>query len=99
MKSDNVSALSIAFQLEASGQGPGIFARELALIIGNSESRPEFVTHAPGVANVWPDALSRLSQPDKWHTVPEKLRAVPRTHLPKRGESFYLTLVKLEVSS
>ena len=93
VRGDNVAALTMAMHLKASGRGPSIIARELAFVLGNAEFRPDVVAHVPGVANVLPDLLSRLSEPGKKLDVPSSLLEIPRLLLPPRGRSYYRTLL------
>ena len=93
-KSDSVSALTLLSKLKASGSGPNMVARELALDLGDSAFKPSQFIHTPGVANVLSDRLSRICQPDSSYAVPETLRDVPRTSVPVRISSFYRATAK-----
>ena len=93
-KSDSVSALTLLAKLKASGSGPNLVARELALDLGDSAFKPSHFIHTPGVANVLSDRLSRIFQPDSKHSVPETLLDVPRTSVPTRISSYYRTTAK-----
>ena len=92
VRSDSVSALMLVLNLKASGIGPGIIAREVALDIAESVYRPDFVQHVPGISNVICDALSRLHQPDAKKELPKALVGVRRDVVRSRGKAFFRTL-------
>eukprot|EP00971_Amphidinium_carterae_P305255 6065877-Amphidinium_carterae.1 len=55
---DSISTLCMLSKLTSKGSGVGLIAREVALVLAESNTSPEFVRHIPGAQNVWPDALS-----------------------------------------
>jgi hypothetical protein len=92
VQGDNVGALTLVQKLKATGVGPRIIARELALIYANTAFEPTTVVHTPGVCNNIADALSRRFEPGKKFILPAFLTGVPETVLPTRDYSFWLTL-------
>ena len=92
MKSDSISALTLAVYAQARGLGPAVVAREMALDIAESVYRPDVCAHLPGVMNVIADALSRKFVPGTKFAVPSLLREVPETTIPPRGRSWWRTL-------
>ena len=89
VRSDNVAALQLLLTLRSAGKGPTAIGRELALDCAQGSFRPNVAVHLPGVANVGPDALSRLSCPGGGKSVPEYLFNVPRSYPPIRTAQFY----------
>ena len=69
-------------------------AREFALDVSLGSYQPDLVTHAPGVAAVIADALSRRFQLDSAHSLPVLLVDVPEFHPPTRSDEYFLTLRK-----
>ena len=59
VRSDSVSALTVAMRFKSVGHGPRIVARELALEIATGVYRLNVYSHMPGAANAFPDSLSR----------------------------------------
>ena len=92
VRSDSISALTIALKLKTKGSAPGIIARELALDIAQACYQPAIAEHAPGDHNVVPDMLSRKFQPGVSFRVPPLLALVPETILPMRGREYYRSL-------
>ena len=92
VRADSVASLTMAMSMKAGGRGPGIIARELALLLGDAEFRPSVLSHVPGIANVSADMLSRRFDPNKKFTLPPCLRSVREVHPPVRGKAYYLTL-------
>ncbi len=96
-----MAALTMLLNVRASGPGPKICARELAIELGDSSFRPAIVEHLPGVSNVVADRLSRKFAPRKrtrsgeepapWK-LPAYLIGVTETEVPERTPSYYLTL-------
>ena len=63
-------------------------------MIAEGTFAPDVIEHIPGVANVLPDALSRLDDP-AYHNkfrLPTVLRSVRRRVLSHRGPGFWRTL-------
>jgi len=92
VRADSVASLTMALSMKAAGRGPGIVARELALLLGDAEFRPSVLSHIPGVANVSADALSRRHEPGKKFSLPPCLRTVREASPPVRCRAYYLTL-------
>ena len=92
VRADSVASLTMAMSMKASGPGPSLVARELALVLGTAEFKPGLCSHIPGVANVTADVLSRLHEPGKSASLPAALIGVQQTFPPKRDRSYYLTL-------
>ena len=78
VRSDSTTALRLLLTLKASGAGPNFIGRELALDLALGSYRPDVGTHVPGVANVGPDALSRMMAPGSAKELPPYLRSVER---------------------
>lgn len=78
VKSDSITALTMALKLQASGHATSIVAREIALEVAAANYYPVVAMHVPGIANVIPDQLSRRFQPNKeeWK-LPSLLADVP----------------------
>ena len=70
VRSDSISALTIALKMKTKGAAPGIIAREMAFDIADSCYRPSIAEHVPGDHNVIPDMLSRKFQPGANYKVP-----------------------------
>ena len=88
VKSDSMVALVMATKLKAAGVHTNRIARELAMDLGRGLYVPAIKEHTPGVANVLPDALSRLAAP----CPPEfqiELKDIPLTQAPVRDRSYY----------
>ena len=92
VRSDSISALTIALKMKTKGLAPGIIAREMALDIADACYRPSIAEHVPGDHNVIPDMLSRKFQPGAIYKVPPLLQDVPETRLPVRGREFYRSI-------
>ena len=86
-----MAALALAAKLKASGSR-GLIARELALLYSESSFEPRWTVHLPGVLNVIPDALSRLTDPSGKYEIPAALASVKPIAVPNRPESYYATL-------
>ena len=80
IRSDSVSALTMALKLKASGRATSIVAREIALQAAMANYFPIIAEHVPGIANCIPDVLSRRHQPSKevW-SLPAELQHIPET--------------------
>ena len=59
LKSDNLSALTVASQLK-DRRNRTLIAKELSLLYSDRSYEPSFYTHIPGSTNVLSDSLSRL---------------------------------------
>jgi hypothetical protein len=92
-KADSVSALTLLLKLKASGSGPNLIARELALDLGESAYRPHIFIHTLWVANKAADVLSRLAQPGhEMDEIPPYLQHVLPTPCPLRVAAWYRSL-------
>jgi len=91
VRSDSTTALRPLLTLKASGAGPDFNSRELVLDLALGSYRPDVGTHVPGVANVGPDALSRMMAPGLAKELPPYLRSVERGFPPPRTASFFKT--------
>jgi hypothetical protein len=91
LRSDSLSALSSIFRGSPRSPSLNNIVAEILLDEAELYNSLTMTVHIPGVANIQPDALSRLSAPSP-STIPQALRAVPRLLLPPRDESFWLTL-------
>ena len=89
VRSDSISALVMVLNLKATGRGPSIIARELALDLADALYRPVVAEHVPGVANVTADGLSRMAQDG---TVPSGLTEATRVVVPERTTQWWRTL-------
>ena len=89
---DNIAALTLLCRLKASGRGPSIIAREIALEFCDSPYAPYVVTHTPGVANVIADTLSRRYDPSKAFSLLLFLDTVGECFPPPRDPSYYEAL-------
>ena len=92
VKSDSVAALTLMLDLKSGGRGPTIVAREVALELAESSFQPVICQHVPGIANVWPDLLSRRHQPGKAFLLPRVLADTPETRAPERPAGYYRAL-------
>ena len=86
--SDFLAALGVVGALSSTEYGLNRVARELALDLALSRYRLGVVEHLRGVANVVPDALSRLSAPDP-KPFPLACLACPRMLPPPRTPSWW----------
>ena len=92
VRSDSVAALTMAMQMKVSGQGPGIIAQELAMVIGCATFRPNVFSHVPGLANVTADMLSRRFEPGVSFRLPALLAGVQETHAATRSAQWWRTM-------
>ena len=81
-------ALAMLLKMKATGRGPNIVARELALLLARAPFVQIVCEHCPGVANVMADRLSRLHAPERAKT-PEALAGVTRVHPPLRVPTLF----------
>ena len=88
IRSDSLGSL-LALRKQASrSPGLAIILRELALDEAELDSISLSLTHIPGVANVWPDALSRLWAPVS-KEIPVELLSAIRTRVPVRDANYW----------
>ena len=92
VKSDSIAALCLTRSLKATGHGPILVARELALELGDGMFAPQVAEHIPGITNLTADALSREFDPSKDETwqLPSALAAAVRVIPARRSDSWYL---------
>ena len=64
VKSDNVGALRMLFNLSSPSVALNVIAREVALDLAGENFQLSELAHIPGLTNVTADALSRLWAPD-----------------------------------
>ena len=88
---DSVTAMVLLLRLKASGSGPALVAREIALDMAEALYQPNVVGHLPGVANTIADWLSR---PRKRRSMPEPraLAGAVRRRVPPRSRSWWKTI-------
>ena len=91
VKSDNVVGSDV---VRDASSGLNLVAREFALDVSLGSYQPDLVTHAPGVAAVIADALSRRFQQDSASSLPVLLVDVPEFYPPTRSDEYFLTLRK-----
>ena len=87
-----MGTLSLLLPVKARGQRPAIIARELALELAEGTTWPLLLEHAPGIATVVPDLLSRRFQPGVQFPLPPTLRDVPELTLVPRTAAYIRTL-------
>lgn len=87
VKSDNVGALRMLFNLSSPSEPLNIIAREVALDLASENFQLSELAHIPGLTNVAADALSRLWAPDPMG-LPNLGDAI-QDLVPDLGESFW----------
>ena len=92
VEGDNVGALTLIAKFKAAGRGPGIIAREVALLFSEASFEPRVVSHVPGISNVIADMLSRKHDPNKPFALPLALADAREIFLPPRDASYFLSL-------
>ena len=70
----------------------GLISRKIALDVAEGVYAPDVACHTPGMANIYPDLLSREFEPGASFELPAVLREVPKVEVPFRSESYYRTL-------
>ena len=90
VRSDSLGALLAASKASSPSPELNLVLREIALEDAELGSRIHCAQHVPGMANDLADALSRLSAPDP-KPLPDVLRHIPRTPVPSRGRTWWLT--------
>ena len=83
-----MAALQLLLTLISSGKGPTAIGSELALVCATGSFRPNVAMRLPGVANVAPDAFSRLC-PESGKSLPVYLHNVPHALPPVRTARFH----------
>jgi hypothetical protein len=91
VRSDSLTQLSSI--LKGSSKSPSLNSIVAVILLDEAELYNALLvtTHIPGVTNVQPDALSRLSAPTP-SSIPQGLYNIPRVQPPPRDEHFWLTL-------
>ena len=93
LRSDSLSALLAIAKSSARSPGLCTLLQELALVQAKFHTDFSELRHIPGISNVLPDALSRLTAPPgAAKQLPDELRGVPRAAVPARTRDFWLTL-------
>ena len=76
VKSDNISALSMGSKMKI--RSSPLIAKDIALLYSEAAREPRIFEHAPGVANVVADALSRAFEPGVDFKLPPQLATARR---------------------
>jgi hypothetical protein len=93
IRSDSLSALSAAGKASSGSKSVRTILCELALDEADLVGGSCWLTHIPGKANKWPDALSRLHAPTK-SSIPIELLTIERTPVVTRDQSFWRSIGK-----
>ena len=88
VRSDSMGALRMALKLASPTPELNKVAQELALDLADQLYDISILAHTPGVANVKPDALSRLFAPEP-KAVPAALSGIRPTPCSERGAAFW----------
>ena len=90
IRADSFAAL-LALR-KGSSRTPGLnkIMSEIALMEAERGLKFLSLTHIPGLANTWPDALSRLEAPEP-KVISPALLTVPRTSCEPRDRHFWRT--------
>jgi hypothetical protein len=91
LRSDSLATLGALAKLSSPAPGINAVLRDIALLRSRSGNCVASLTHIPGVANTWADALSRLEAPDP-KPVPPALEGLPRVPLPPRVAGWWLSI-------
>ena len=92
VKSGSKAAIGTALRMASPDRRMNAVGRELAFDQAVGDYHIDTFVHTPGVANVSPDYLSRLSAPDAEHRLePPALRGVPRVRVPGRSAAYWRT--------
>jgi hypothetical protein len=90
VRGDSMGALLTALKLKARDPHLNAVAREIALDSADNLYQIQVLRHVPGVANIIPDALSRLSCPSP-KALPREVAAATRIDTLKRDSTFWRT--------
>ena len=90
LRSDSLGSLLALRKQASKSLGIAIILREMARDESELDANSLNLTHIPGVANIWPDALSRLWAPVP-KQVPVELLSAARTRVPVRSSEFWLS--------
>ena len=88
LRSDSLGSFLALRKRASRSAGLAIILRELALDEAELDSNSLSLTHIPGVANVRPDALSRIWAPVS-KEIPIELLSAIRTRVPVRNSPFW----------
>ena len=91
VRSDSSAALGATCKLRSKDPRMNEVVRELALDLAEGRYELDFLKHVPGVENVLPDRLSRISQPGAIDTIPTELMTVGRAVAQRRDSSWWET--------
>ena len=91
LRSDNMSALTLAAKLKCTGHS-NLIAWEAAMTYGKAAVQPRCIEHLPGIVNTVADALSRLSDPSMKYNILDQLARLQPLPVPIRSERYYATL-------
>jgi len=91
VRSDSIGTLTLLRTLKATGSGPNLIAREIALEFGDASFRPSFYAHLPGIVNKAADYLSRIHQPGFKEACPPYLASLTPQIPPVRHPDWYRT--------
>ena len=92
IRSDALGAVQAMANLRSKNPGVNRVAAELALDIVDKQFPPLRIPHIPGVANVFPDFLSRLLQPGATRTTFREHDSAKRVELPCRDMTWWRTI-------
>ena len=92
VRSDSLAALRAFVKMASTSPTLSVILQELALDLALADmERPSIWAHVPGVANIEPDALSRMYAPEA-KLLPACLTDVPEIEVPVRDARFWRTL-------
>merc|ERR1712107_825644 len=91
LRSDSLALLSSLSKGASRAPSINLILCEVSLVAAIHHLEFSNLVHIPGVANDWPDALSRMQAPEP-RLLPEPLRVVPRSGCAPRTAQFYRTL-------
>ena len=98
VRSDSLGALRLVAKMTSPAAPLMMIARELALDLAAGVYDLQVVTHVPGIANVTPDALSRLKENGvpsaEAKPFPASLAGVPRAPIVERNALFWRSATK-----
>ena len=92
IRSDSLGALHLFSFLEGSSRALTLIASEFALELGKAESRPDLISHIPGITNVSCDMLSRRFDPNKVFQLPLQLLNAKAVIPPSRPIKWWKSL-------
>ena len=92
VRADNMTVLAMVSRMKASTNSLRIIACEMAMLLTQSCYMPWVAEHTPGVQHGVADALSRKFDPHYRYSHPAVLDTATQCHVPRRSDSWYLTL-------